>query len=177
MCDPRLVRPLLHSGRGYATSPSPLKVPWQTVHALASSLFLHFKRLGAILCTRVAGCHMSFWTSANAFVESQSASWAHAIQMHTSARAAAAVLLARISIVSRSRASHVLKSGRSERWRLLYPRQVSGGVWILHERINVNAALHFPRCRDAPRACRLSARLCSLRLRIHPGCSGWVWGR
>ena len=68
MCDPRLVRPLLHSGRGSATSPSPLKVPWQTVHALASSLFLHFKRLGAILCIRVAGCHMSFWTSANAFV-------------------------------------------------------------------------------------------------------------
>ena len=68
MCDPRPVRPLRHSGRGYATSPSPLKVPWQTVHALASSSRLHFKRLGAVLCIRVAGCHMSFWTSANAFV-------------------------------------------------------------------------------------------------------------
>ena len=45
---------------------------WRSRHRsffkFSRSMFLQLKRLGAILCIRVAGCHMSFWTSANAFV-------------------------------------------------------------------------------------------------------------
>ena len=68
MCDPRPVR--RRSGSGWAmASPTPIR-------NLSSSRSSNFRvlcsfssrDLGAVLCRLRAGCHMSFWTSANAFV-------------------------------------------------------------------------------------------------------------